>query len=155
MQLTRFSDYTLRTLIAVGLSDDAGITIAEIADRYGISRNHLMKVVHQLGQAGYLETSRGKGGGLRLAREPERIRLGEVLRYTEGAFALVPCFDGSAQPRCVIEPACVLKHVLRDGIEAFLQVMDAHTLADLLRPRRRLKSLLSGSSPKMPKAFGL
>lgn len=150
MQLTRFSDYTLRVLIAVGLSEDRGTTIGDIAGRYGISRNHLMKVVHQLGQAGYLRTARGKGGGLRLARAAEDIRLGDVLRYTEGAFALVPCFDESAPTRCAIEPACVLKGVLRSGVTAFLEVMDRYTLADLLRPRRRLQALLGGRPGALP-----
>jgi Rrf2 family nitric oxide-sensitive transcriptional repressor len=147
MQLTRFSDYTLRVLIAVGLSEEQGTTIGAIAQSYGISRNHLMKVVHQLGHAGYLHTARGKGGGLRLARAAEEIRLGDVLRYTEGAFAIVPCFDENAPTRCAIEPACVLKGVLSSGVTAFLEVLDRYTLADLLRPRRRLQALLD-AGPK-------
>lgn len=146
MQLTRFSDYTLRVLIAVGLSDEQGTTIGEIADQYRISRNHLMKVVHHLSHAGYLQTTRGKGGGLRLAKPADEIRLGDVLRYTEGVFALVPCFDAAVEPRCAIEPACVLKRVLGAGLAAFLDVLDRHTVADLLEPRQRLKRLLSGEA---------
>lgn len=142
MRLTTFSDYALRVLIAVGVSAEGGTTIAQIADRYGISRNHLMKVVHHLGNAGYLRTSRGKGGGLRLAVDPAQIGLGDVLRYTEGGFSLVPCFQVGAAQRCAIEPACVLKGVLRRGLDAFLEVMDDYTLADLIGPRRELRQLL-------------
>jgi Rrf2 family nitric oxide-sensitive transcriptional repressor len=142
MQLTRFTDYTLRVLISVGLSRQAGVTISEIADQYGISRNHLMKVVHALARAGYLETIRGKGGGLRLALPATEINLGEVVRETEGSFAVVPCFDRENPHMCTIAPVCLLKGVLHDALQSFLEVLDGYTLADLLKPERALRNLL-------------
>jgi Rrf2 family nitric oxide-sensitive transcriptional repressor len=145
MQLTRFTDYTLRVLISVGLSGDRGVTIGEIADQYGISRNHLMKVVHNLGRAGYLDTLRGKGGGLRLAVPPADINLGRVVRETEGLFLLVPCFDADNPEMCTIAPVCVLKGVLHDALRAFLETLDRYSLADLLAPKHALQSLLTAS----------
>lgn len=142
MQLTRFTDYTLRVLIAVGVSNNRGVTIGEISSQYGISKNHLMKVVQHLGRSGYLETLRGKGGGLRLAVAPDEINLGEVVRETE-EFEIVPCFDRSQPAQCLIAPACVLKGALGRALGAFLAVLDGHTLADLIAPDRRLRSLLA------------
>src|SRR5690606_9995418 len=111
MQLTRFTDYTLRVLISVGLNDKRGekrgVTIGEISTQYGISRNHLMKVVQHLGHVGYLVTLRGKGGGLRLAVPPGEINLGKVVRDVEGGFLIVPCFEPTRPDMCVIAPACV------------------------------------------------
>lgn len=143
MQLTRFTDYTLRVLISVAVSDKGGITIGAISEQYGISRNHLMKVVQQLGHLGYLETVRGKGGGLRLAIPASEIRLGDVVRDVEGGFEIVPCFDKTRPDICVIAPACVLKGVLRGALNAFLAVLDGYTLEDLIGPRRPLRDLLA------------
>jgi Rrf2 family nitric oxide-sensitive transcriptional repressor len=145
MQLTRFTDYTLRVLISVGLSGERGVTIGEIADQYGISRNHLMKVAHSLGRAGYLETLRGKGGGLRLAIAPGDINLGRVVRETEGPFTVVPCFDAANPDMCTIAPVCVLKGVLHDALKAFLQTLDGYSLADLLAPKHGLQGLLGAA----------
>lgn len=143
MQLTRFTDYSLRVLISVGLSSpEGGITISEIADQYGISRNHLMKVVHALARAGYLETIRGKGGGLRLAQPATEINLGRVVRETEGSFTVVPCFHRESARMCTIAPACLLKDVLRDALQSFLEVLDGYTLTDLIKPDRALRNLL-------------
>jgi Rrf2 family transcriptional regulator, nitric oxide-sensitive transcriptional repressor len=142
MQLTRFTDYTLRVLIAVGISKNRGITIAEISAQYGISKNHLMKVVQHLGRSGYLVTVRGKGGGIRLARPAEKINLGAVVREAEGGFHVVPCFDASRPDECVIAPSCVLKRVLHRALRAFLEVLDDCTLAELLGPDRQLRTLL-------------
>ncbi|HEX7079737.1 MAG TPA: Rrf2 family transcriptional regulator [Gammaproteobacteria bacterium] len=151
MQLTRFTDYTLRVLISVGLNDRRGgakgVTIGEISAQYGISRNHLMKVVQHLGRAGYLETSRGKGGGLRLAVPAAEIGLGDVVRDVEGGFHVVPCFDPSQPEACVIAPACMLRNVLGGALGAFLEVLDRYTLEDLLRPGERLHALLGGQRP--------
>jgi Rrf2 family nitric oxide-sensitive transcriptional repressor len=141
VRLTVYTDYALRLLTYAALSPDGLITIGEVAQSYGISRNHLTKVAHQLGVAGYLETVRGKGGGLRLARKPESIGVGEVVRHTEPDMALVPCFE-PIDARCRILPACVLEGVLREARSAFLQVLDRHTLADLVAPRARLRGLL-------------
>jgi Rrf2 family transcriptional regulator, nitric oxide-sensitive transcriptional repressor len=155
MQLTRFTDYTLRVLISVGLNDkrreSRGVTIGQISAQYGISRNHLMKVVQHLARAGYLETLRGKGGGLRLAVPASKINLGSVVRNVEGGFHIVPCFDEAREDRCAIVPACVLKNVLGKALGAFLAVLDGYTLEDLLGPDRELARLLAaGSTPKAP-----
>src|SRR5690554_6336375 len=147
MQLTRFTDYTLRVLISVGLNDKRGgkrgVTIGEISAQYGISRNHLMKVVQHLARAGYLETLRGKGGGLRLGVAASEIRLGDVVREAEGGFHIVPCFGPEGPDACAIAPACVLKNVLGTALGAFLEVLDRYTLEDLLVPDRRLDALLA------------
>jgi Rrf2 family transcriptional regulator, nitric oxide-sensitive transcriptional repressor len=140
MRLTTFSDYTLRTLIYLALRPDVLCTIDEIAEAYGISANHLTKVVHQAAQAGEIVTLRGQRGGLRLGRPAETINIGAVLRRTEPDFAVAPCFG--AGDACAIQPGCVLQGVLGDALAAFLAVLDRTTLADLVRPRRRLSSLL-------------
>jgi Rrf2 family nitric oxide-sensitive transcriptional repressor len=134
VQLTRYSDYSFRVLIYLALQRERLVTIEEIARRYEISRAHLMKVVHELGRHGYVETVRGRGGGLRLARPPEEIGVGEVFRDTEGNLALVECFGPSGE--CVIEPACGLRAVLQEALVGFLAVLDRHTLADLVARRR-------------------
>ena len=147
MQLTTFTDYSLRVLISVGSrGSDELSTVSELADQYGISRNHLVKVVHQLGEAGYLTTVRGKGGGLKLAQPASAIRVGDVIRDMEGRFDLVPCFNEAKRGSCSIEPACVLRRALRQALDAFLAVTDEYTLADLLRPRHRLRTLLQGQT---------
>jgi Rrf2 family nitric oxide-sensitive transcriptional repressor len=141
MRLTGFTDFALRVLMYVGAKGEALSTVEEIAEAYGISRHHLTKVVHRLGQLGYLETVRGKRGGIRLARDPGEINLGAVVRQTEDDLALVPCLPGGGPP-CRIAPACVLKGMIGEALSAFLAVFDRHTLADLLAPRRKLIRLL-------------
>lgn len=132
MRLTRYTDYALRVLIFVALRQGRGVTtIQEIADGYGISRNHLMKVVHHLGRLGYLETARGKGGGLRLARRPEDMRLGALVAELEQGRALVECFDAAANT-CRITRACRLAPMLAEAERAFFDALDGHTLADVL-----------------------
>jgi Rrf2 family nitric oxide-sensitive transcriptional repressor len=142
MRLTGFTDYALRVLMYVGAKGESLSTVEEIADAYGVSRHHLTKVVHRLGQLGYLETLRGKHGGIRLARDPSEINLGTVVRQTEDELALVPCLPGGG-PACRLASACVLKGVVGEALSAFLSVFDRHTLADLLGPRRKLVNLLS------------
>ena len=110
MRLTTFTNYTLRTLIYLAVRPGMTVTIAEIANAYGISANHLMKVVHQLALTGDIATTRGQRGGLRLARDPDAINIGEVVRRTEPDMALVACFGESQQ--CIIEEGCVLRHAL-------------------------------------------
>ncbi len=141
MRLTVFSDYTLRVLIYLALRGDRLSTITEVAEAYGISRNHLMKVVHFLGQHGYVDTARGKGGGIRLAVDPAGINVGAVVRLSEEDTALVECFD-APRSRCRIEPACALQRALHEAVEAFFEVLDDYTLADLVKPRARLSYLL-------------
>ena len=135
MHLTRYTDYSLRVLIYLAVQQEELATIEEIAKAYGISNAHLTKIVHQLGRAGYVETVRGRGGGLRLAQPPEKIRVGEVVRHTE-AMALVECFDPKTS-HCRIEPVCDLRAALRDALEAFLRTLDGYTLADLVVRRRK------------------
>ena len=142
MRLTSYTDYSLRVLMYLALNPDRRPTIAEIAARYGISRAHLMKVAHQLGVAGYVETVRGKGGGLRLARPMTEITVGEVVRRTEPDMALVACFDPAAAP-CVIAPACYLKGKLNQARAAFMQVLDTCTLAEVMGNRDALAALLA------------
>lgn len=142
MRLTVYSDYALRLLMYLAVKDGGLATIAEIAEAYGISKNHLMKVAHELGVAGYVETVRGRGGGLRLARPGDAITLGDVVRHTEPDMALVPCF-APVEEDCAIARCCVLRKALHQADDAFLDVLDGYTLADLARPRSALQSLLA------------
>ncbi|MFN2337809.1 MAG: Rrf2 family transcriptional regulator [Gammaproteobacteria bacterium] len=143
MKLTSFSDYSLRVLIYLAVRDDSLATIGEIAESYDISRNHLMKVVHHLGVLGYLETVRGKHGGVRLAMEPKDINIGSLLRETEHTTSLVECFDPEVS-HCTIESACALRGMMHQALAGFFGVLDGYTLADVLRNRGgRLKKLLS------------
>jgi Rrf2 family nitric oxide-sensitive transcriptional repressor len=130
MRLTRYTDYALRVLIYLGARPDDLCSIAEIARGYGISQNHLMKVVHDLGKAGYVAGTRGRFGGIRLARPAAEINVGALVRLTEDDFDLVEC--GS----CVIAPACGLSTCLDDALRAFMAVLDARSLADLLTERQ-------------------
>ncbi len=139
MRLTQFTDYTLRVLIFLGVRDteDRRATIGDIAAAYRISENHLMKIVHHLGKQGYVDTVRGKGGGMKLARPAQLINIGEVVRGAEADVALVECM----QPRntdCAIMPMCELQSVLVKAGDAFFAVLDRHTLADLLQPKSQL-----------------
>lgn len=146
MRLTLWTDYALRTLIYVGIKGGRLSTIAEIAESFDISQNHLMKVVNKLGQQGYIETVRGKGGGIRLGRLPAQIHVGTVVRETEEDLAVMGCLSETGF--CRIEGCCVLRRALREATLAFLQTLDGYTLADLLTPRARLVRSL-GLVPEM------
>lgn len=139
MRLTTLTDYSLRMLMHLALKPDGRATIAEIASAYAISENHLMKVAHQLGQAGLLKTVRGRGGGLALARPATGITAGEAVRSMEPDMEIVPCFGTGP---CALRPACRLKHALHKAREAFLAVLDDVTIADLAEPRTELRALL-------------
>lgn len=142
MHLTVYTDYALRLLMYLAVKEDGLATIAEVAASYRISRNHLMKVAHQLGLAGYVETVRGRRGGLRLAKPAGEIGLGDVVRSTEQDIALVPCFDPAA-PTCAIAPCCGLRGALDEARAAFFGVLDEYSLGDLVKPRGRLRGLLA------------
>jgi Rrf2 family nitric oxide-sensitive transcriptional repressor len=140
MRLTFSTDYALRLLILVGLEPEHLVTIEEVADRFGISKNHLMKVAYQLGQAGYLETVRGRNGGLRLGKAPSQIVVGEVVRRMEPDFAVVECENPAGY--CKITPCCTLRSAMREAVQAFLEKLDQYTLEDLLRHKFKLRHLL-------------
>lgn len=139
MQLTSFTDYSLRVLVFAAAHDDRRCQTAEVATTFGISRHHVVKVVNALAHLGYLETVRGRDGGFALARPATEIGLGEVVRRTEGSMSVVECF-APATNTCPLLPACGLSQVLGDALTAFLRVLDRHTLADLLaEPRWRAR----------------
>jgi len=135
MYITQHTDYALRALIYLGANRDRLVTIQEIAERFDVSRNHLMKVVNALIRAGFVDGVRGKGGGLRLGRAPHEIGIGDVVRQMEPGMDLVECFTTGCQ--CILDPACQLKATLAEALAAFLKVLDGQTLADLLGSSER------------------
>lgn len=140
MKLTHYSDYSLRVLIFLAVRTERLATISEIAASYNISRNHVVKVVHHLGQLGYIETLRGKRGGLRLAGKPEDINVGKLVRDTEASLQIVECFGDDKA--CVLSPVCVLKSVLNEALLAFLATLDNYTLKDLIKPAHEIDAQL-------------
>ena len=140
MRLTLYTDYALRVLIHVAVADGKLITISDIAKSFDISKQHLTKVVSDLSRKGYLDTVRGRGGGIRLRRPPRDINIGQVVRATEDKLDIIGCLGQRGY--CRIERVCVLRGVLDDAIQAFLDVLDGYTLADLIKPQRVLSSLL-------------
>ncbi len=145
MELSQFTDYALRTLIRAALCAPGERTSArEIAEGYGISLNHVVKVVHRLAGLGLLDTARGRGGGLALARPAAEINVGEVVRRTEN-LAIAECL-GPGGGSCAISPACALKRALAEARAAFLTTLDSYTLADLTAPRAHLSRLLGAAA---------
>ena len=142
MRLTLHTDYALRLLMYLALAPDRLVTISEVAGTYAILRNHLVKVTHELGKLGLVETLRGRGGGLRLAHMPEDISIGHVVRVMEEDFRVVECFDHAANT-CCIAPACRLKHLLREALDAWIAILDRATLADLVARPAPLRQLLA------------
>lgn len=140
MRLTLHTDYSLRVLIHAGIADGKLIRINEIAKTFDISKQHLMKVVNNLSQKGYLETVRGRGGGIRLRRPPSEINVGEVVRETEETLGVVGCLEQRSY--CPIQRVCELRGTFDEATRAFLAVLDGCTLADLIKPRKALSSLL-------------
>jgi len=136
VRLTLHTDLALRLLLLLALEPDGLHTIAEVARRYKISRNHLVKVAQTLIQGGFVESVRGRSGGLRLAMKPAQINLGAVVRVTEDNFALVECFDRKSST-CVVMPACGLRRPLQEAVDAFLAVLDRSTLADAIENQGR------------------
>ncbi|QGZ61591.1 Rrf2 family transcriptional regulator [Paraburkholderia acidisoli] len=144
MRLTDYTDYSLRVMLYLALRRDSLATIQEISDAYGISKNHLMKVVQRLGELGWVETIRGRNGGLRIAASSLGLTVGAVVRETESDFALVSCFpDENGERRtCVIEPQCRLKHALAAARDAFLAELERHTIGEIAQPASELTALL-------------
>jgi Rrf2 family transcriptional regulator, nitric oxide-sensitive transcriptional repressor len=130
MRLSEYTDYTLRVLMYCAAHRDRLVTIAELAEKHELSKNHLMKVVNDLARQGLLDTTRGRGGGLRLLAEPETIRIGDVVRATETDFRLVECFDASTNA-CTLTPNCRLKHLFNEALAGYFKALDGATLADM------------------------
>jgi Rrf2 family nitric oxide-sensitive transcriptional repressor len=141
MKLTTFTDYSLRVLIYLAAQPERRTTIAEIANVFEVSEHHLVKVVHFLGQCGWLLNVRGRGGGLQLALQPQDINIGEVVRQTEGPAVVAECF-GEAQSNCSIAKFCRLRGVLGEAVAAFNAVLDRYTLADLAQNQAQLAKVL-------------
>ncbi len=130
MKLTSFTDYSLRLLMYVAVNDDRLVSIKEVSEVFEISRNHLMKIVHELGKGGYLKTVRGKNGGFRLGKPANEINLGQLIRYTEEDMTVVECFNDE-NPNCNIINHCMLAGVLQMALSSFFEVLDGHHLNDL------------------------
>lgn len=137
MKLTRYTDYAMRMLIHLGSRHGDLCSIREISESFGVSQNHMMKVAQDLVSAGYVESVRGRNGGLRLARPAGEINLGELTRHTENSFTLIDCGG------CRIAPACGLPGILAEATAAFLTVLDKYHLSDILEPRSQLRALLA------------
>ncbi len=134
MRLTDYTDYTLRVLMFCALHPQRSVTIAELADSHAVSKNHLMKIVNDLARQGLLQTTRGRGGGLRLLKPADEIRIGDVVRQTETDFRLVECFD-KAHDTCTLTPNCQLKAVFGSALQSYLAELDKVTLADVTRAK--------------------
>jgi Rrf2 family nitric oxide-sensitive transcriptional repressor len=147
MRLTAYTDYSLRTLMYLALNRGQLATIQQIADVHGIAKNHLTKVVHQLGMLGYIITVRGRNGGLRLAREPSQINIGEVVRQTETDFHMASCFD-PASSGCSYAAACALQGALGRATLAFLTVLDSVSLEQMLVPEKHDPASIASRAPQ-------
>lgn len=141
MRLSAYSDYALRVLIQAALGGPERTTVDEVAETFGISRHHLVKVVHDLGRNGYLETRRGIGGGFVLGRPAETIRVGEIVRLGEETDQVIECADKHNR-LCRLFPECRLRDALAEAAEAFFAVLDGYTLADLVRKPAKLRAVL-------------
>ncbi|HSW24443.1 MAG TPA: Rrf2 family transcriptional regulator [Burkholderiaceae bacterium] len=139
MRLAEYTDYTLRVLMYCAANPEHLITIAELADQHGLSKNHLMKIVNDLARQGILETTRGRGGGLRLLKKPADIRVGDVVRASETDFRLVECFDRRTDT-CTLTPSCRLKGVFGAALQAYFKELDAASLADITGPLPRSRA---------------
>jgi Rrf2 family transcriptional regulator, nitric oxide-sensitive transcriptional repressor len=144
MRLAEYTDYTLRVLMYCAAHPQQLVTIGELAERHGVSKNHLMKIVNDLARQGLLETTRGRGGGLRLLKDPASIRIGDVVRACETDFRLVECFDASSN-LCALSPTCRLKHLLDSALGAYFKQLDAATLADITGPMPGARKASAGA----------
>lgn len=140
MRLTLHSDYALRLMMLLAVEDDKLHTIESVADRYNISYNHLMKVAQKLAQSGYVESVRGRGGGLKLARETVEINIGQIVRMTEDNFNIVECFDKDKNT-CQLASFCTLRMTLHEAFSAFIKVLDQYSLHDLVSKPHMYKGM--------------
>lgn len=150
MRLTTRTDYALRMMVFLGLKYPDFTTIQEIADRYRISKNHLMKITNDLAQDGWIESQRGRAGGIRLGKPADRIVIGQLVRATEEGTALVECFRATGND-CVLTPACSLAGALAEALDAYYAVLDRYTVADVIANRGKMAALLGlGSDARTP-----
>ena len=149
MRMTLHTDYALRMLMMLGVRDGEPVTVQQVAESYGLSRNHLLKVALKLRNLGVITATRGRSGGIALARRPEDINIGAIIRATEDDFAMVECMktDGGA---CLLSPACRLKGVVHEALQAYLAVFDKYSLADLIQNKDALGLLLQMEHGKAP-----
>jgi Rrf2 family nitric oxide-sensitive transcriptional repressor len=156
MRLAEYTDYTLRVLMYCAARPQQLVTIGELADVHGVSKNHLMKIVNDLARQGVLETTRGRGGGLRLMKDAKQIRVGDVVRASETDFRLVECFDPETN-QCTLSPSCRLKGLLDEALKAYFRTLDSMTLAELTAPARSGVALARVAAPvslRSPNATG-
>jgi Rrf2 family transcriptional regulator, nitric oxide-sensitive transcriptional repressor len=152
MKLTQYSDLGLRLMMYLALRKGESVTIQEVSDRFGVSKNHMVKISHQLTQSGLIESTRGRNGGVRLSRPPESINIEQALRATEDNFDLVECFN-ALQNRCVISDVCRLSGVFDTALTAFFKVLQAISLADLVKNRKALDGALLPLPKEIPIKF--
>ncbi|KMY46205.1 Rrf2 family transcriptional regulator [Bacillus sp. FJAT-27916] len=148
MRLTSYTDYSIRVLMYLSADTHKLVNIKDIAAAYGISKNHLTKIIYHLGKLGYIETIRGRNGGIRLAIDPMDINIGELVRKTEEDFAIVECF--TSDDHCPISPVCSLRSILNQALLAFIGVLDAYSLEDISRNKGMLLKMLQQSAPSEP-----
>ena len=156
MRLTQWTDYTLRVLMYCAAHQGRAqpVTITEIAESHAVSRSHLTKIVHQLGTQGLLETTRGRGGGMRLLKDAKDINVGDVVRQTETDFNMVECFDPLSN-QCGLSQNCRLKGLLHEATASYLAVLDGATLEDLLSPvERTVQMPISQKNKSIPRVPG-
>ncbi|MBP6224669.1 MAG: Rrf2 family transcriptional regulator [Rhizobacter sp.] len=154
MRLSEYTDYTLRVLMYCASHRQRLVTIGELAELHGLSKNHLMKVVNDLARRGLIETTRGRGGGLRLLADPEAIRIGDVVRASENDFRLVECFDPTTNA-CTLSPSCRLKHLFDEALQGYFKALDAATLADMTAERHGAEDSSAGNPPNRDRAVAV
>ena len=148
MHLRTFTDYSLRVLIYAAARSPQQVSLTELAEAYGISRNHLIQVVRKLGHLGYLVNTRGRGGGIRIGQDPATIRISDIVQATEPGFVMAECFQKKrGANRCRLTPICVLRGALADATQAFLDTLGQYTLADIVVNRPQVLALLGGADP--------
>ena len=149
MRLSEYTDYSLRVLMYCAVHRQSLVTVGELAEHHGVSKNHLMKVVNDLARRGLIETARGRGGGLRLLKAPEDIRVGDVVRASETDFRLVECFDPQTNA-CSLSPSCRLRLLFQSDLQAFFEQLDDATLADIVGPLPSAREDTSARRPAIP-----